>query len=490
MAPKSTQKTTPTKATAKAAARSKPKKPSTTWEHIHSEPSPPIGKRLRNRLPRADQAKLILPDDRDPLSILEKQHESRLQDLVPVRIGRMLESPFAYYRGTAAVMAADLRDAPDTGVDVVACGDAHISNFGFYATPERELIFDLNDFDEAAIAPWEWDVRRLAASVHIGGRASGLSEEQCGEATLATVNAYGDVLRGLMSTSAIDRFYFTVDSSTVAKQMGDVAAKAISKATKRTSAQVLSKIEIGISDGTPVIIDQPPILRHVTNSYTTRGQLVDLFDEYRGTVSEDVGFFLGQFRVVDFVLRVVGVGSVGTRCYLLALTAQGQEVLFIQAKEAQESVLNSFGGRPRRIPSVRAAFTQGHRVVAAQRVLQAHSDPFLGWISGQDPHGRRQPGPDYYCRQFRDMKGSIEPSQLTDAGDFTRYGELCAGLLARAHSQTASGGYLIAGYIGASTAFAEATAKWARAYADVSERDYASLQRAVKKGRFPCEPGV
>lgn len=466
------------------------KKPSSTWQHISAEPSPPVGKRIRERMPRSEQAKLILPEDRDPMTILEKQHESRLQDLVPVRIGRMLESPFAYYRGTAAVMAADLRDAPDTGVDVVACGDAHISNFGFYATAERELIFDLNDFDEAAIAPWEWDVRRLAASIHIGARASGLSEEQCGEATIAGVHAYGVVLRGLMRASPIDRFYFTVDSSAVMKQMGEVAAKAIRKAAKRTSAQVVSKVEIGISDGTPIIIDQPPILCHVPDEYATRGQLVDLFDEYRATVREDVGYFLGQFRVADFVLRVVGVGSVGTRCYLLALTAQGQEMLFLQAKEAQESVLNSFGGRPRRIPRVRDAFTQGHRVVATQRVLQAHSDPFLGWIAGWDAHGHLDRPVDYYCRQFRDMKGSIEPSQLTNAADFTRYGELCAGLLARAHSQTASAGYLIDGYIGSSTAFAEATAKWARAYADVSERDYASLQRAVKKGRFPAEIGV
>ena len=458
MPPKSNPSTGKSSKSNPSTGKSSKPEPSTTWQHITAEPSPPIGKRLRNRLPRVDQANLILPEDRDPLTILEKQHESRLQDLVPVRVGRMLESPFAFYRGTDAVMAADLRDAPSTGVDVVACGDAHISNFGFYATPERELVFDLNDFDEAAIAPWEWDVRRLAASVHIGGRASGLSEEQCGEATLATVNAYGVVLRGLMRTSPIDRFYFTVDSSAVMKQMGDVATKAIRKATKRTSAQVLSKIEIGISDGAPVIIDQPPILCHVSDEYATRGQLIDLFDEYRGTVREDVGFFLGQFRVADFVLRVVGVGSVGTRCFLLGLTAQGQEVLFIQVKEAQESVLNSFGGRPRRIPSVRAAFTQGHRVVAAQRVLQAHSDPFLGWIAGRDARGRRAQGVDYYCRQFRDMKGAIDPSQLTDAGDFTRYGELCAGLLARGHSQSASGGYLITGYIGASMAFAEATA--------------------------------
>ncbi len=474
----------------KTTSKKRAKTPSTTWEHIHSEPSPPVGKRLRNRFPRSEQAKLVLPKDRDPLAILEKQHETRLPDLIPVRIGRMLQSPFAYYRGTAGVMAADLRDAPGTHVDVIACGDAHISNFGFYATPERELVFDLNDFDEAAIAPWEWDVRRMAASIHIGGRSAGLSEEQCEEATVAGVHAYGVVISGLMETSPMDRFYFTVDSSAVMKQMGQVAENAIRKATKRTSMQVLSKIEIGISDGTPVIIDQPPILRHAPEGHVTRGELVDLFDEYRGTVREDVGFFLGQYRVVDFVLRVVGVGSVGTRCYLIALTTQGQEVLFLQAKEAQESVLNSFGGRPRRIPSVRAAFTQGHRVVAAQRVLQAHSDPFLGWVAGWDPHGNARRPVDYYWRQFRDMKGSIEPSTLTDPTDFTRYAELCAGLLARAHAQSAAAGYLIQGYIGRSTAFAEATAKWARDYADVSERDYEALQRAVKKGRFPCEAGV
>ncbi len=447
---------------------------------------PLSGKNLRERLSRKDQAQLVLPEQRDPIAILAGQHESRLPELVPVRIGRMLQSPFAYYRGTAAVMAADLRDAPMTGVDVVSCGDAHISNFGFYASPERELVFDLNDFDEAAVGPWEWDVRRMAASVHIGGRAAGLSEEQCADATVATVEAYRSTLREFMEMTATERFYFRVDTSMVATRLGKVGEKAMRKARTRTSEQVLSKIDVSLVEGRPQIVDQPPILQHVTHG--TLGELVDLYEQYRGTVREDVAFLLGQFRLVDSVLRIVGVGSVGTRCYLLAFMGPGHEILFLQAKEAQTSVLTSHGGRPRRIPGCGGTFTEGHRVVAAQRILQANSDPFLGWIVGWDGNREDRPRVDYYWRQFRDMKGSIEPSKL-GSKDFSNYGTLCGALLARAHGQSASA-WTIAGYLGRSAEFAEATATWCRAYADVAERDYAALQRAVKKGRLPAEIGV
>lgn len=449
--------------------------------------------KARAALPRRGQAELVLPRERDPLGVLEGQHASRLADLVPVRIGRMLQSPFAFYRGTAAVMAADLRDAPSTGIDVVACGDAHISNFGFYASPERELVFDLNDFDEAGVGPWEWDVRRLAASVHVGGRDLGLSEDACRDAVVRAVESYRMVLRDFTTLPAVERYFYRVDTSVVAQQLGRVGRRTLRKATDkartRTSDQVLRKLTACTEDGRLRIDDQPPVLRHV--DHASLAEIVEIFDQYRTTLREDVAYLLAQFRPVDFALRVVGVGSVGTRCYLIAFEGPTGEMLFLQAKEAQASVLTSHGGRVPTIPGHEggAAHTEGHRVVAAQRILQATSDPFLGWIIGWagEVVGERQ-RVDYYWRQFRDMKGSIDPSTLTSA-EFASYGALCAALLARAHGQS-PGGPVVAAYLGRSERYALATADWAAAYADVAEADFAALNDAVTKGRIPAERGV
>lgn len=437
---------------------------------------------------------LHLPDDRDPVGIIEQQNASRLQDLVPVRLGRMLESPFAFYRGTAAVMAADLRDSADSGFEVVACGDAHISNFGFYASPERDLVFDLNDFDEASLAPWEWDVRRLAVSVHLAGRQVGLTEEQCRESTVQACQGYVDTLDRVRQMTAVDRYFLRADDSLVAQELGKAGRKTVRRATSkargRTSEQVLQKLTTTTDDGAVRIDDQPPLLRHVDHADGT--ELADLFADYRGTVREDVAFLLGQFQHVDHALRVVGVGSVGTRCYLIALQGPSGEVLFLQAKEAQQSVLVSHGGRAPRLPGhdELAITSQGQRVVAAQRVLQATSDPFLGWIVGwAGEHGAEgRTRVDYYWRQFRDMKGSIDPSTL-DAAQLPRYGALCAALLARAHAQSPTID-AIGGYLGRSGRFAEAAATWAAGYADVAERDAESLAVAVRAGRLPAERGV
>ncbi|WP_420111088.1 DUF2252 domain-containing protein [Pseudactinotalea sp.] len=436
----------------------------------------------------------MLPHDRDPVAIIEGQHASRLPDLVPVRIGRMLQSPFTYYRGTAAVMAADLRDAPTTDLDVVACGDAHISNFGFYASPERELVFDLNDFDEAAVAPWEWDVRRLVASVHIGGRDVGLTEEQCREATTHAGDAYRRTLAGALEMTATERYFARADDSEVAVRLGKAGRKTVTKAAAkargRTSDQVTRKLTTTSDDGQVRIADQKPVLQHV--DHATPDELRGLFESYRRTVREDIAFLLGQYQLIDVALRVVGVGSVGTRCYLIALQGPSGEMLFLQAKEAPQSVLVSHGGRPERVPGhgAQTVTSQGHRVVAAQRVLQASSDPFLGWITGwageRGPSRRRDV--DYYWRQFRDMKGSIDPATL-DAEQLRLYSGLCAGLLARAHAQSPSA-FAISGYLGSSDRFALATARWAAAYADVAEDDFAALDQAVRHGRLAAERGV
>ncbi|WP_053383555.1 DUF2252 domain-containing protein [Leucobacter celer] len=452
----------------------------------------PTTRILRERLPRRQLGALVLPQHRDPVGILERQHDARLPDLVPVRVGRMLQSAFAFYRGTAAIMASDLAAAPTTGIDVVSCGDAHISNFGFYASPERELVFDLNDFDEAGIAPWEWDLRRLVGSVHIGGRDIGLSEDNCREAVARAAASYQETLREFTVLSAADRYFTRVDTSEVARRLGTAGAKTVKKAEKkargRTSEQVLRKLALRSEDGATRIVDQPPVLRHV--DHASLEELDGLFAQYRSTVREDIAYLLSQYRLVDYALRVVGVGSVGTRCYLLAFEGPTGEALFLQAKEAPASVLTSHGGRPEAIPGdeTGAAHTEGHRVVAAQRILQANSDPFLGWITGWAGEREDRHRVDYYWRQFRDMKGSIEPDTL-DKEQFVAYGGLCAALLARAHGQSPDA-RAISGYLGRGDRLAEGMADWSAAYADVAEADFEALAQAVRAGRVPAETGV
>lgn len=451
------------------------------------------GKRLRKALPRRALGELHLPPDRDPLRILAEQHATRLPELIGVRVGRMLQSPFAFYRGTAAVMAADLADAPVTGPRVVACGDAHISNFGFFASPERSLLFDLNDFDETAVAPWEWDVRRLAASAYVGGRDNGLSEDDCAAAAHASVEGYREALRGLVELTALERFYYQVDDSALEARLSGkdlkLARRATAKARGRTSDQVLAKIATRGADDRLRIVDQPPVTQHV-ETHADLADMTRLFRQYLTTLREDSAFLLLQFRPVDFVLRVVGVGSVGTRCYVLALEGPDSQVIFLQAKEAQPSVLSTYGRMPKAVPGDTGGrdLTEGHRVVAGQRILQAQSDPFLGHIIGYAGEQGRHARVDYFWRQFRDMKGSIEPSRL-NRSQFLSYVRLCGRLLARAHSQSPSG-RAVADYLGKNDAAGEAFARWARAYADRCEADFAALEQAAAAGRFPVERNV
>lgn len=445
---------------------------------------------LRRRVPRRRLGELRLPENRDPVGILVHQHASRLADLVPVRIGRMSQTPFTYYRGTAGVMAADLAAGVDMGETVVSCGDAHISNFGFFASPERTLLFDLNDFDEAGIAPWEWDLKRLTASVHIGGLDIDMSDDACRDATEAAAMAYATKLNELMQLSAIERFYYTVDSSAVSASIDSKSTqKAVRKARTRTSAQLIGKLAVREGDNCQLrIVDQPPVARHV--DHATIEQLEGLFLQYLSTVREDSAFLLEQFRLVDFVLRVVGVGSVGTRCYVLAFEGPSGEVLFLQPKEAQSSVLTTFGGMPEVIPGAcgDVDHSEGHRVVACQRILQAHSDPFLGHIVGWAGEQADRPRVDYYWRQFRDMKGSIDPALLTP-GQFVAYGVLCGEMLARAHAQSPAAG-VISAYIGKGGRVAKSISDWSAAYAQVCEADFAALHRAIDAGTLPIELGV
>lgn len=450
------------------------------------------GRAQRARVGRSAHGHLDV-GDRDPVAILEDQHTTRLQGLVPVRIGRMLQSPFAYYRGTAAVMAHDLAAAPVIGHDVVACGDAHISNFGLFASPERRVLFDLNDFDEAMVAPWEWDVKRLAGSVHVGARDLGLDEATAGDATRAAVRAYRNAIRMLAQRTALERLSFQVGTDWLERVVSgdalDVMAKAVRRATKRTSEQALQKIATTTEDGTMRIVDQPPVMMHV--GHATSEDAHALLASYQETVRADTAVLLSQFEFVDVALRVVGVGSVGTRCYVLLLQGPSGEPLVLQAKEAPPSVLETYGGLRHRPPAGVGSVSvgvQGHRVVTSQRILQAQSDPFLGWITGYRGESARRVPADFYWRQFRDMKGSVEVSSLT-ASQFEQYGRLCAGLLARAHSQSPRVG-AIAGYLGSSERFDGAVAEWARSYADQIERDFAAVERAAAHGRLPVERGT
>jgi uncharacterized protein (DUF2252 family) len=442
------------------------------------------GRDLRTTCPRRSFATFV-GLDRDPVAILEQQNQDRLADLVPVRIGRMLQSPFAYYRGTAAVMANDLATEPRTGIELVICGDAHVSNFGLYASPDRRVLFDLNDFDETAFGPWEWDVKRLIASVVIGTRDRGFNATESRDAATETARVYRETLQTLFERSAIERYYHRIEADWIVTQLDSedqkLLRKTIKKAKRRTSDRVLASITTADDHGRRQIVDEFPVIRH--EDLLDVDRVSTLYDAYRLTVHTDVALLLEQFHVEDAVRRIVGVGSVGTRCSIVLLIGPTDEPLFIQVKEAPPSVLETYG-HIREIPPSTAADhqsgRQGWRVVAGQRVLQAASDPFLGWIHSQ--------GRDYYCRQFRDMKGSIELDGLSPA-QYANYGSLCGAVLARAHAQSPFAG-MVAGYLGSGARFDDAVTTWAEAYADQVERDYDALQAAVRSGRLPAEEGV
>lgn len=446
-----------------------------------------FGRSLRSKIKRSAHGK-FKPTSRDPVWIIETQNESRLQELVPVRIGRMLQSRFAYYRGTAATMAFDLSKETCSQIQVIGCGDAHVANFGLFAAPDRRVLFDLNDFDEAGPCPWEWDVKRLVASIEVGYRHNGFTAKQSESACLMAVRHYRARLAELTEMTATERYYARVEIETIQAAAFDEAGrkaieKTVKKAKRRTSEQVLAKITTSETDGELRIKDQPPILRHF-DDVASREEVQRVFDRYTQTLRPDIALLLSRFRLADYALRVVGVGSVGTRCFILLLIGPQDEPLFIQLKEADTSVLETWGGIPAEPLAGLGgshAPSQGYRVVSAQQVLQASSDPFLGWIGDVR-------GVDYYVRQFRDMKGSADLDALTPQ-QFENYGAVCARLLARAHSQSPGWG-AIQGYLGNSDSFDKAVAKWSRSYADQAERDYEALEQAVKSGRLPAETGV
>jgi len=445
-----------------------------------------FGKSLRGEIRRSDHS-VFSTGRRSPVKIIEHQNRSRLKGLIPVRIGRMLESPFASYRGTAAVMAHDLSDERRTGLSVVSCGDAHISNFGIFGSPDRRMLFDLNDFDESAPGPWEWDVKRLAASVAVGYRHRGFSDVDAHEACRTTVTGYRTALRRLHSMGALERYYYRVELEELEAQAATgkgrkALEKAGRKALKKNSERVLHQVTAVDLAGLPRIVDQPPILQHFGEFRQSDVEAV--IERYKKTLRPDLSLMLSKYRVVDYALRIVGVGSVGTRCFIVLMLGPSDVPFFLQVKEAQQSVLETHGGIPPmaiRGLGDRDRKLEGYRVVSCQQVLQAASDPFLGWV--RTPDGR-----DYYVRQFRDMKGSADLDTL-DREIFGAYGELCGRLLARAHSQS-PGSAAITGYLGQSDVFDRAIADWSMKYANQAEKDFEALEAAVKKGRLPAERGV
>jgi len=451
------------------------------------------GKAARANAPLDSHADIGPDAGRDPVGLIIGQAETRVPELVPIRHGRMLVSPFTFYRGAALPMAADLSTVPSSGLKVQLCGDAHLSNFGVFAAPDRRLVFDLNDFDETLPGPFEWDVKRFAASLAVAGRDIGLDAKDRKAIVLAGVAAYRSAMAEFADKTMLEVWYARLDVEDGLEQLrqkvGDEALgrtrKAMAKARTRDSMQVLKKLTT-VVDGQRRIISNPPLvvpIEELTDQHSAdeiMAWMTSLLTQYRRTLSADRRHLLGQFHLVGVARKVVGVGSVGTRAWILLLEADGgQEPLFLQAKEAQRSVLADYCGASR-------YRNEGQRVVAGQHLMQAASDIFLGWQnvkSGLDGHER-----DFYVRQLRDWKYSAAIEQMVLPG-LLAYSELCGWTLARAHAR--SGDRLaIAGYLGKSDKFDRALAKFAEGYADRTDKDYAALAAAVTDGRIEAISGI
>ena len=446
------------------------------------------GRRLRTAVPREAHAEFSPPPDRpDPVALLERQAQSRVRELVPVRHGRMLVSPFSYYRGAALPMAADLAGTPTTGIIVQACGDAHLSNFGLFGTPERNLVFDINDFDETQPGPWEWDVKRLAASLEVAGRENGYSRKERRMIVRGCAARYREAMREFAGMKNLDVWYIhpSADDLRVrlapllSRRQKAVVAKAVTKAQARDSMQAVGKLSRMVN-GEPRIIPDPPLIVPLSELLPEEleragfeAQLDQLIGKYRRSLPAQRRILMEQYSYVDMARKVVGVGSVGTRCWIVLFTGRDQaDPLLLQVKEAQQSVLTEYAG-----PA--AQNNQGHRVVVGQRILQAASDIFLGWLRAPGLDGGSY---DFYVRQLRDWKYSFAIETMVPDG-LLYYGQTCAWTLARGHARSGDR-VAIAAYLGGSAAFDEAIAEFAGAYADQNERDYAAMGEAVSTGKI------
>jgi uncharacterized protein (DUF2252 family) len=436
-----------------------------------------VGRALRQRVPRSALADWAVPPGRpDPVQLISDAHEGRLDWLIPVRIGRMVASPFAFLRGTAGIMAEDFARLPSTGITPVICGDAHLSNFGFYASPERDLVFDLNDFDEAHPGAWEWDVRRLVASVWVAGRQNGFREDACADAVRRCVGAYRRQIADLAEQPLLARSLEPFDLDrlrlvTTERSLQQEITRAAARARRRTSDRALPRFTEE-RDGTRRIVEEPPLITRPPADGMER--LAAGLDGYLRTLPSHWARILAGYTLVDIAHKVVGVGSVGLRAYVaLCDGSSPDDVVFLQLKQARRSVVARF------VHGDSAWHAhQGQRVVEYQQALQTVSDPLLGWTTV----GTHQ----YYVRQFRDMKGAVTVDGI-DAAALADYAAICGLLLAKGHART-SGASMIAGYLGGSAKADDALCRLARAYADQTERDHQALVAAVARGVLPADP--
>lgn len=434
------------------------------------------GKALRDKCPRTSHANWEPDADRiPPLTLLERSNEGRLPDLIPIRYGRMLQSPFTFYRGSALAMAADLSTTPVSGLQVQACGDCHLSNFGAFATPERRVIFDINDLDETLRAPWEWDVKRLAASFVLASRNNGHSEAEARDAALDCVRAYREHMAEFAEMGMLEVWYSSIDMDKVIATIQDQEArkraiKRLAKARERTILEHDYPEMVHTNALAPTIKDNPPLIFHVRNiaQEEVMENVHKSFERYRESLPEYRRILIDRYKLMDMAFKVVGIGSVGTYCGVMLLLAAEEDPLFLQVKEARASVLASYVAKS-------PYDNHGERVVVGHQLMQSASDLFLGWTRGEG-------GRDFYVRQLRDVKVKMLVDVFTP-GVMLEYATLCGWTLARAHARSGEP-CKISGYLGKSDKFDRAVADFAVAYADQCEQDHEVLMQAVREGKI------
>jgi uncharacterized protein (DUF2252 family) len=448
-----------------------------------------LGRAARTEVPRSSHSVPRTALRRDPIALLEAQNESRVAELVPIRYGRMLASPLAFFRGSAAVMAHDLASLPNSGLHAQLSGDAHLLNFGGFASPERGMVFDLNDFDETLAGPFEWDVKRLAASFEIAARARNFRKSERLNAVLGVVRAYREAVREFAAIGDLDVWYARLDVGSIVKELkaehdqklAKTVTRSVAKARANDGMRALSTLTRQV-DGSPLFVSEPPLIVPLAELATENAEapLRAIYRSYRHSLPADRRLLLERFRYIDSARKVVGVGSVGTRCWVLLMLGRDEhDPLFLQMKEAEASVLEPLLGAS-------GLASHGQRIVEGQRLMQAASDIFLGWVhDGQDVDGSSR---DFYVRQLRDWKLSVDLETILPGG-LGYYGVACGWTLARAHARTGDR-IAIAAYLGAGDTFDRAVAEFAAGYADVNEQDHRALGQAVAAGKVTALEGV
>jgi uncharacterized protein (DUF2252 family) len=461
-------------------------------KHLSIDERAALGRAARERVPRSSHAEWQAPAHRrDPIELLEVQARTRVQELVPIRHGRMLVSPFSYFRGAALAMAADLAATPNSGLKVQACGDAHLSNFGIFGSPERHLFFDVNDFDETALGPWEWDVKRFATSLEVAGRENGFTTKQRERIIAKAMRMYRETIREFARLPVLGVWYAHLDVDTMLPRFRSLLDpkktpsvwRAITKARAHDSEQAFEKL-CEVREGQPRIVSDPPLIMPIeevvddgVDAEVISAGMRRIMHSYRRTLDHNQRHLLDRYRLVHVARKVVGVGSVGTDAWVLLLLDDHQSPLMLQVKQAEASVLEQFTSR--------SGFSNhGRRVVAGQRLMQAASDIFLGWDRFEWSTGTR----DYYIRQLRDWKGSADTEGMTPAG-MELWGSMCGWTLARGHARSGDR-VAIGSYLGKSDAFDRAIVEFSVAYADQNESDYKALEGAVADGRLQARVGL